>query len=266
MLSGALMITAKAIAFPNLPSTPVTVDVTSGINVYPLTIVLSGVPAGFDVTNKAYTGFCIDLLTTINPGQDYSAILISSLGLSTTWNKINYILNNQQGTAQDVQAAIWLVEGFTDAEILSNAGFDPSATADAMVTAANAHSGFTPGPGQIVAVWCDVTGGQDVLIELTIPTYGPGLTPGFWKHNVGVYLTAQGYGGLDVHGSYSDSGSPLATRENMATFLSQWSNAQLLIWYNDMNHQGGGSTWAAIRQNTANIFNAAAGLSTTVII
>jgi hypothetical protein len=264
-ISGLLMTSAvKASGFPQLPSGTVTIQVNTGVDTYPLTIVLSNVPLGYDVTNGPYTGFCANLLTTINNYEPYSgATLVSSLAISgDEWNEINYVLNNVPAgaTAHDIQAAIWLVqEPFTDAEILADAGFTPTTLAHTMATAAETNGeSFIPGPGQIVAVEVVVPDAQNLLIELK-ETTGPGLTPGFWKHNVGVYL------GL-ANGKYSNSGSPLATQANMATFLSQWSNAQLLIYYHAMITQGGGATGAATRQNTANIFNAAAGLSTTVIV
>jgi hypothetical protein len=170
VVSGFLVFSASAASFPNLPSTPVTVTVAVGPGVYPLTIVLSDVPAGYDVTNGAYTGWCHDLLTGIKAFTPYSAVLISSLSQPTPWDKINYILNHKTGTPEDVQAAIWLIEGFTAAEILANAGFSPSATALALYSDANANGGgFFPGPGQIVAVIVNVEGGQDLLIELLVP-------------------------------------------------------------------------------------------------
>ena len=263
-ISGLLMSSAHASSFPTLPpSGTVTVTVEVGANTYPLSILLGNIGPGFDVTNGLYTGFCADLLTGIQPYTPYAgSTLISSLVISgDEWNEINYVLNNVPAgaTSHDIQAAIWLVqEPFTDAQILANAGFTPSTLAHTMATTAESLGGtFIPGPGQIVTVKVAVPGAQNLLIELNT-AFGPGLTPGFWKHNVGVYL------GL-ANGAYSNSGSPLATPAKMATFLSQWSNAQLLTWFNDLSTQGGGSTGAALRQNTANI-NAAAGLSTTVIV
>lgn len=66
-VSGLLAFSANAAPFPNLPNTPVTVTVLVGPNTYPLIIGLSNVPAGYDVTNGPYTGWCHDLLTGITP-------------------------------------------------------------------------------------------------------------------------------------------------------------------------------------------------------
>ncbi len=182
MFSGVFMFPAKAASFPNLPTSPVNIEVTSAVNTYPLTIVLSNVPSGYDVSNGPYTGFCADLLTTISNNVVYSGTLTSSLGLGEEWSEINYILNNVPAgaTGQDIQAAIWLVqEPFTDAEILAHAGFTPTALANTMAAnaeAANPESGigdFVPSPGQIVSVMISVAGEQSLLIELREPSQAP---------------------------------------------------------------------------------------------
>lgn len=158
-------------AFPNLPPSAVTLTVQSGPGIYPILIQLSNVPAGYDVTNGIYNGFCADLFTTISAGASYSVILTSTLGLPTPWDKINYILNNKQGTGQDVQGAMWLVMGHSASDILTNAGFTPSATAIVLFNDADANgAGFVPGPNQIVAVLCDAGPDvQELMIELRKP-------------------------------------------------------------------------------------------------
>jgi hypothetical protein len=86
--------------------------------------------------------------------------------------------------------------------------------------------------------------------------YGPGLSPGFWKHNVGVKL------GLE-NGAYSDPGytGDIVSKATMGTWLDQWTPQQLLDLYNALNTKGGGSVGAAARVDAANFFNLAAGLS-----
>jgi hypothetical protein len=100
-----------------------------------------------------------------------------------------------------------------------------------------------------------------VLMVLMVSTaracVGPGLSPGFWKHNVGVKL------GLE-NGAYSDPGvtgppTPVS-KETMGTWLDMWSTAELTALYNDLNTKGGGAAGAAIRVAAANVFNAAADL------
>jgi hypothetical protein len=277
-VSGVLVTSVFAVAFPNLPAGLVTINNTNLTAYdYPFVSVLSGVPPGYDVSNGVYTGWCVDLIGHAIRGSTYQVHLLSSLSASLPtpfntipWDKINYILNNKQGTGVDISQAIWF---FVNGGVWPNAAqlpgypfpLPPSTLAQAMVNEANAHgSGFVPGPGQIVAVICAPPDEavQDTIIELRIPGTGPGLTPGFWKHNVGVYLTAQGYDDVHVNGAYSDpTGSTVVTKDTMATFLSAWTNAELYDLWLDMNTIGGGAAGAATRNNAANVFNAAAGLS-----
>ena len=92
---------------------------------------------------------------------------------------------------------------------------------------------------------------------------GDGLSPGFWKHNVGVYLGER-------NGSYSDppvySGqTPLVTKDSMGTWLAGLDDTiggtlNLEELYDQLNTKGGGSDGAAIRVTAANVFNLAADL------
>lgn len=166
IILGTFTAIANANGFPNLPSSLVTVTVNTGPSSYPLSIILSDVPNGFDVHNQAYIGYCAALLTGIEPYVPYSAMLYSSLDLGVPWDKINWVINQPGQDPWDVQAAIWLLMGFTPSEILVYGGFSPSAPA--LSLAANAVAGFTPSAGQKVVVFCDVEGGQDLLIWLTI--------------------------------------------------------------------------------------------------
>jgi hypothetical protein len=162
-----------------LPTSTVTATVGPA-GVYPFQIILSGVPKGYDVINNfAYNGWCADLLTSIQENTPLTATLSSSLCKSppvyTTiqWNMVNYILNHKQGTPEDVQAAIWLALGFTAPQIQTNAGsgfsYD-SATANAMLCAAKAHSGCLNACfDKIVAVIVTVEGSQTTIIELKNP-------------------------------------------------------------------------------------------------
>ncbi len=170
-MSSILAASVKGNSFPQLPNAPVTATVNTSVDSYPLSVTLSGVPTGYDVTNGNYTGFCADLLTTIYPNSPYSATLVSSLTIpGNEWPEINYILNNVPpgATGQDIQAAIWLAEGpFTDADILAYAGFTPSALANTMANNAELHGeSFTPNSTQPTAVEVLIPGAQTLLIEL----------------------------------------------------------------------------------------------------
>jgi len=80
-----------------------------------------------------------------------------------------------------------------------------------------------------------------------------GLSPGFWKHNVGVYL---GYS----PGSYSDPvGSAVVSQATMGDWLASLG-LNLEALYEDLSTKGGGAAGAATRVGAANVFNALAGL------
>jgi hypothetical protein len=176
----------------NLPAYPVTAlygPWPQGTN-STMDVTLSGVGAGFDVTDGVYAGWCIQdhvlgganqvtLYSSDDPNMPADALVLP-------WNKINYVLNHKQGDKFDVQTAIWLLLGE------QNPDFGPKPLADAMVADANANGGsFVPGPGQIIAVllYSDGMGTdpltvQEVIIQVTLPGDnggGEGCTPGYWK-------------------------------------------------------------------------------------
>jgi hypothetical protein len=74
---------------------------------------------------------------------------VSNLPLSyqgVPWDKVNYLLNHKAGTAQEVQAALWLLTW-------ASSTFPVTAAAQAMYDDAIANGGgFVPAPGQVVAV------------------------------------------------------------------------------------------------------------------
>jgi hypothetical protein len=160
----------------NLPLSPVTIEVFNGGGSF-FDIVLSNVPQGYDVTNKAYRGWCVDRrsLMPLSPAT-HQVTLFSSFYpppgfASQTWNMVNYILNHKQGVSTDIQEAIWyfinMMDGYTP----------PSATAQAMVNDALQNgSYFNPEAGQVVAVICYTTVPelQIAIIEYLLST-GPRL-------------------------------------------------------------------------------------------
>jgi len=248
-----LLASVKAVAWPNLPATPVQLTVVDGTTTY-FVSTLSGVPAGFDVQNGVYPGWCVDMDETMYRSVSHNVVLYSSLSppvvlSSINWSAINYILNHKQGEMIDVQHAIWW---FTD----SYAPWDPDTIA--MIAGANAHPGYVPTTGEILAVICLAQDNdpypyyaQDSIIELVVPPeQGEGLSPGYWKHNVNVYN-----GG---NGSYS--GDPHITAAQLEEYEGiiaaihpgfTLAEAQHMFW--DKSHK---SMWLEI----ANWFNAAAGL------
>ena len=251
MLSGLLATTVNAAIWPNLPSTVVQLTVEDGTTSYFIST-LSSVPAGFDVDDGVYPGWCIDRSTTMIRSSPHDVILYSSLSPPAAlsgidFDKINYILNNKQGSMMDVQQAIWFFTG-------EFAYGDLSTDGKAMVDAANAATTFDPTTAPVLAVIClpqEDPDAQNSIIELT--RSGCGLSPGFWKHNVGVYLGER-------RGSYSDpEGSLVVSKDTMEAWLGSLG-LDLQALYDQLNTKGGGTEGAAIRVGAANIFNALAGL------
>jgi hypothetical protein len=93
--------------------------------------------------------------------------------------------------------------------------------------------------------------------ECTCP---PGLSPGFWKHNVGVYLG-------EANGSYSDpTDSMWVSQDTMGAWLAHLDNDvgyELDMWqlYADLCTKGGGAAGNMLRVDAANVFNSYAGLA-----
>lgn len=160
--SGTLLATVNAVSWPKLPTQLVQLTVVDGTISY-FTSTLSGVPAGFDVDNGVYLGWCVDRSVTMVRSVAHDVKLYSSISppvlSSINWIAVNYILNHKQGSMMDVQEAIW---HFTDA-------FSPiSATAQLMVDAANANPTYDP-TGGILAIIClpqDHPDAQNSIIEL----------------------------------------------------------------------------------------------------
>ena len=129
---------------------------------------LGNVPSGYHVFNGTYIGWCVDEFHVIVPDETYWAKMYSSYDPENPhpdedWDMVNYILNNKQGSWEDVQHAIWF---FVD-----GGKWPDSPAAQAMVNEALAKGeGFTPGPGQILAVVLYIEGCVQIpIIEVTVP-------------------------------------------------------------------------------------------------
>jgi len=162
--------TAFAAPSINLPTDPVQAKFDyPGPNSY-WKITLSGVDAGYDVSNGAYVGWCVDEDHSISNHATRTVTLYSSydpanLYSDDDWDLVNWILNHKQGSDWwDVQRAIWY---FIDGGVYPTGYPDAiDMVEDAMVNGEN----FEPGPGQILAVvcWIGVTV-QTTFIEVTVP-------------------------------------------------------------------------------------------------
>lgn len=139
---------------------------------------LSDVPSGYDVTNGTYTGWCTDLDHTIQSNHLYPTTMYNSYNTTLpshlshqNWSKVNYILNNKQGTNWwQIQYALYFILDFGDQ------GLD--ADGWSMVNNATQYgSNYIPGLGDIVAVILDV--GQNIqrtIIEVDIPEFNLTVT------------------------------------------------------------------------------------------
>ena len=191
-----LVLLSSTIAFAagslNLPNYPVSVSYSSwgSSTLGMFNATLSGVGAGFDVTDGTYGSWCVqkeifaDVGTVTLYSSDDNALPADAAGFA--WDKVNYLMNHKSGTAWDVQQALWVVLG---QEVLANV--TPAAAAMAQDALANGAA-FVPAPGQIIVVllYSDGFGGpndyaQETIIELQVPGRdGPGTgTPGYWKNH-----------------------------------------------------------------------------------
>ncbi|HOC42314.1 MAG TPA: hypothetical protein PKJ99_04765 [Thermoanaerobaculales bacterium] len=247
---------AFALGILNLPSDPVCVTHGTwnhGSN-STLDITLSGVPAGFDVTNGLYTGWCME----DNFMPDHSGCDVVLLDSTDTeplecypgdypgypWDKINYLLNHKNGTdgtipatVQDIQVAMWLLTGTNHGTFpLTDEAQDLFDDADLW------GGGFVPGPGEIAAVILCVDGNtpgwgyQDTLIEVVL---FQGCTPGYWKQNQHLFAWV-GYAPTDLY----------ATVFSVTPSTANLSLLRAL-------QMGGGGERALYRHATAALLNAA---------
>jgi hypothetical protein len=138
----------------NLPSTPVTLEANNVSQAY-FDTTLSDIPAGYDVTNGTYPGWCVDrsAYMALSPAT-HEVVLYSSLNppgtlANQSWDMVNYIMNHKQGAASDIQQAIWyfinIVGNYTPTSTVAQAIID-----DALANG----TGFVPEYGQMMAVIC----------------------------------------------------------------------------------------------------------------
>ena len=137
-------------------------------------ITLSNVAPGYGIANGVYQGWCGDdanapVSSASEPVTPYSTMGTLPAGSQDPdWPKVNWILNNKQGTYREIQQAIWIV--------LRGAGAFPITPAvTSMVNGANANPAFVPGPGQIqgILLYMDGFGNkQETVIEVVVPECG----------------------------------------------------------------------------------------------
>ena len=170
----------------NLPLNMVKIEVFNGTDTYFATI-LSNVPEEYDVANGTYSGWCVDRTAemarspAVHEVRLYASTDPPGELAFQNWDMVNYILNHKQGSAMDIQQAIW---HFID--IVGNYS-TTSDTAVAIINDALANGGgFVPGIGQLIAIIClpmmllpRTTSIQTSIIELVDPVPVDPVIPEF---------------------------------------------------------------------------------------
>ena len=182
IISIGLLITSMSLAGAyisvsgiNLPDVPVTLNAVNGTTSY-FIITLSDVPAGHDVTNGVYPGWCADRSVTMVRNLDHNVTLydsydpnLPSMFQSPNWDEINWILNNKNAyTMMETQNAIWyLLDDLTWNQLSTN-------TRNLIESANSSGENFIPASGEIIAILAippqPETDCQTTFIELLIPS------------------------------------------------------------------------------------------------
>jgi len=169
----------------NLPTDTVTMIAYNGtdygVDSYFLTV-LSNIPSGYDVTNGEYLGWCIQRDTMMPRGSEQNVKMYCSYDpnipncfQSDNWDKVNYILNNKQGTWEDIQDAIWY--------FINGVGTSRSIALTMIDDAYLNGGGFCPDPGDVIAIILNGSANiQDSIIEYDTTQY-EGKSHGFWKNH-----------------------------------------------------------------------------------
>ena len=180
-LSSITVYSVRATDGISVPPSPtmVTIEVVDGTSSYFLTT-LTDVPSGYDVTNTTYLGWCIDVDAQMGRSPaTHQVVLYSSLDppngtlKDERWDIVNYILNHKQGTADDIQAAMWYFIHF-DSETETPPTNQTIAWAIIEDALANG-TGYIPAPSETVAVICNpviflpLNPVQISIIEVTVP-------------------------------------------------------------------------------------------------
>ncbi len=173
----------------SLPDVPVTMNVADGTTSY-FVITLSNVPAGSDITNGVYPGWCAEFGPHMTRNTDLTVTLYDSYDPNlparahhgdSDWAKVNWVLNNKGSNGMmDIEYAIWyLLEEIPYSYLPPNA----------QTLVANAVP-FTPQAGNIIAIIAVPQEGNQVgIIEYVIPGNYGGLTPGYWKNHLTAWHT-----------------------------------------------------------------------------
>ena len=140
----------------NLPETPVTLVAVDGVSSW-FTMTLSNVPAGYAVSNGAYSGWCVDEYNHMDRNIQHTVSLYTACDPNnplpdSDWDNVAWLINHKAigATRAQIQDAIWyfIDGGYTgsDSVVLS------------MINDAKTNGdGFVPAPGQLVIVVVDAS-------------------------------------------------------------------------------------------------------------
>jgi hypothetical protein len=111
--------TAKSLKLPGsmtASSTPgVTLSLNNTISTIQFFATFHGLPAGLDITNTTYLGWCADVNSDYNnnnastvytPYSTYAANLPAN-AQNPNWDKVNWVLNHKVANTWTVQQVIW---------------------------------------------------------------------------------------------------------------------------------------------------------------
>jgi hypothetical protein len=126
------------------------------------TLTLAGVPTNYSITNQNYAAWCAGWYNSGLKKGPFTSPIYSTYGSNfptnanpvvsnNTFNMVNYILNNKQGTVAEVQDAIWLIM----TGIISPR-HTASPTTLALVAAAMGNPTYCPPVGGTIAMFLAV--------------------------------------------------------------------------------------------------------------
>ena len=180
----------QLVPYQNLPATctlttgntvPGVVPIQDGVVGY-FDVTLSGIGAGYDISNGLYGVNCFNQNVSIFLGSTYTMDVHSSLHpelmgadcAGLPWDKANWIINHLDDFAPynwyDIQQALWMLEDPLYDGLNTHGGSVPAITAAglAMVAGANANgAGYTPLPGGWAAVAFDAADGSTIQCIFT---------------------------------------------------------------------------------------------------
>ncbi|MEY2410168.1 MAG: large repetitive protein, partial [Verrucomicrobiota bacterium] len=208
-----------------------------------LQVTLTNIPPGYSVTNGVYKGWCVDYDGELASFTLYKPIMYLSTAplppqlAHTNWDMVNYILNHKQGTAIDVQAAIWRFIGgpvpFSDPVF-----YRLSAAGSNMVAEASAFGeGYVPGPGEVSAVILDL---GPVFQMNIIEVSCPGILQACPGGIISLCTTNRGSAPMDI--SWFKNGIRIAGANGACLNLSGLQSSDAAVYSIQVTNNCGAAT------------------------